>query len=545
MKSIFIRIYGSTLLAAISLILIFYSIFNVINETRYERYLINNVAGALRLVTAGIARHEGVKRQQWIDAVERLTGMSINVSIAENLNDFARYKLEGRDQTIYISFNTNTEMTKIVLPLPNDNNSFVITEFSNNNQAMSRVTALLILNELGRHPKTDRIPLLNNLDKGFSYELSLVERHNTDIDNAQWRQLSRGDIVTSLNITPLGKPFLDVYVRYGNSGLLLHLGPITLFQPYPISLVLPLIVLAGLALLFFGFLLVHSLEKKLRTLEEGISKAGTNEALPIHLPGTDGLSRMAESINSMMVRISSLVNQQRQLTNDISHELRTPVARVMFRVESIVANGISEDDGDIAGIKKDLKRLDSLIAEMLTCAQLDYTEHVDLAKIDLVELLREITADMEFHYPNVKFLSNSRFEEIVLNGDKVLLVRSIENLLINACRYSKTTVKITLGLPEKTQHPIQANLEECIRITIEDDGPGVPIEDRERIFTPFARIDSSRSNVSGGVGLGLAIVQRIVHLHHGKISADSSPTIGGARFSMVLPVEHSKNHSYA
>jgi two-component system sensor histidine kinase RstB len=528
MKNIFFRIYGCITIVALLLTLAAYLVLGSINKSRFERYVIENVGGTFSLMVAGIVRHKTDKRKQWIEVVERLTGISLHVAPLIRSEGYNRLTLGQAEQVIYINSDPGGKSAKIALPLSASSDEFVHMTIDSLNQTMGRVTALLILNELGRHPRKERHQVLNTLDDNFSYSLNLLNRDVLQLDESQWRQLRRGDIVSSFNDAASGDPVINVYAKYGNSGRYLRLGPMQTFQWYPISIVLPLSLLVALMLLVTGYLLLHPLEKKLRMLEQGINNAGTSQAKPIVLVGRDGLTRMADSVNKMVQRIDSLVGQQRQLTNDISHELRTPVARMMFRIENLIDQKLDDKDENIIGLKKDVGTISEMIDEILTGAKLDHQKHIVISTFDLRTEVIDMVEDLSIHYPQCAISTELGLGGFIVEADKMLLLRAIRNLLSNACRYCESQVKISLF---SRKSPL---LLEKFEIRVEDDGPGVPLDYREQIFNPFVRIDESRNRSSGGFGLGLSIVHKIVDLHDGEISVGSSEQLSGALFKVAL-----------
>lgn len=512
--------------------LLAYAALGYINQSRYENYLIQNIGGTFALMTAGIVRHEGKKRQQWVNVVERLTGISLEIGPLKNPNDYNLYHLKKDNQPIYIQSNPDKKTAKIALPLSSKENLYVLSELADINQTVARMTALLILNELGRHTKEQRADVLASLDQNFDYDLALEKPDQFKLDKSQLRQLLRGDIVINLNDTVSSTPFIRVYARFGNSGQFLTLGPINIFQWYPVSLIFLLVALGALVVLISGYILVFPFEKKLKTLEQGINRAGTADSSSIKLTGNDGISRMATSVNAMTQRIESLIAQQQQLTHDISHELRTPVARMMFRVEGMSA-GIENGQPEplhITGMKKDLNSLNHMIDEILTCARLDHSQSLEKDQFDIVPIITEMLDELSLQHPDIQFHKRIDAQYLLIQADKNLLRRAVQNILLNACRHCQNTVSVYLSESKGTLH-----------ISIEDDGSGIPEADRKRIFDPFIRLDESRNRALGGFGLGLPIVQKVAAVHDGKIIVDTSHTLGGALFCLSLPLPQPKS----
>ncbi|WP_028301356.1 ATP-binding protein [Oceanospirillum beijerinckii] len=526
MKSIFFKLYSGLICILLLAALLGYLALQLVNQIRYENYLVNNVGGTFSLMAAGIVRHDGDKQQQWIEIVERLTGIPLEVGPLKEPERFTLYHLKKDNQALLIASDPGQQTASIALPLPGNSQHFVQAKLEDINQTVTRMTALLILNELGRHPKQQREAILKQLDQNFSYDLTLVTAKETELDQSQLRQLARGDIVINLNDTLSSNPFIKVYARFGNSGLYLTVGPINIFQWYPVSIIFLLVISGALLVLAAGYILIAPFEKKLKRLEQGINLAGTSKANPIELSGNDGISRMADSVNAMMLRIEGLIKQQRQLTHDISHELRTPVARMMFRVEGMSIDCLDTQRPHISGMKKDLGNLNHMIDEILTCARLDDNpQPLDKEEFDLLPLVQSMVYDLTIQHPDIAFHNGSNCERLILRADDALLLRAIQNLLNNACRHCQSHILTTIKVTEKYIH-----------ICVEDDGSGIPEEERERIFDPFIRLDKSRNRALGGFGLGLPIVQKVTQHHGGHVYVEQSPSLGGASFIIDLPI---------
>lgn len=531
MNSLFYKIYARILLSAVILCVLGYALLAWLNKIRFEEYLLKNISGTFVLISEGITRHKGSEQQLWVQAVERLLQMKLEIDEAPDLTHYRKYTIGL--QTIYISSSTSHKYADIAIPLPNVDERYLISKVNNINQTIGRVADLLILNELGRFPKQQRNNLLTELDKKFSYDLQVVSRQQIALNKYQWRQLDRGDIVTQLLNSDSDNTDMKIYATFGNSGKYLVLGPISVFQWYPVTLLLPLFVAAVLIWLLVGFVSVHSLEKKLQLLEDGINLAGTTQAKPIKLAGSDGIAKMAHSINTMILRIDTLITQKQQLINDISHELRTPVARLMFRLENLVAKELDESTKEVVGMKRDLDLLHNMLDEILNSASLEHATQLQLSNFDLLEIVQKIIEDMAVQYPKVHVDTITQYKQLLCIADHTLLKRALENLLLNACRYSKGQVSINVTSKIDDEN-------ELLIIQIEDDGPGIPECKRAMIFEPFFRGDKSRNRASGGFGLGLSIVHNVVHQHQGNIEIKTGRNLGGACFQMSLRLKQTE-----
>ena len=188
----------------------------------------------------------------------------------------------------------------------------------------------------------------------------------------------------------------------------------------------------------------------------------------------------------------------------------------------------SESDVQRRQLTRDMEQaiaeLDLLVRELLTYARLQHgAQRLELVETSLPEMVEDVVDKTKTLYPSIAFRCDGAYSIEKVLVDSRLFNRSITNLVRNAACFARSTVSVSV---EKTS--------ERFHIHVDDDGPGVPIEQRERIFEPFTRLDPSRSRDSGGSGLGLAIVRGISERHGGTVKVSDSP-IGGARFTLSWP----------
>jgi signal transduction histidine kinase len=241
-----------------------------------------------------------------------------------------------------------------------------------------------------------------------------------------------------------------------------------------------------------------------------------------HLKPADAVYPLAERINAMAERIQGLLDAQRNLLHSVSHELRTPIARLEFALELLADRAFDPVlSKRIHAMEGDLAELGDLVSELLSMSKLDTTQGVQRALFEVEPLLEEAAAGL--HPPPARLLLDLGPRLGSLDGDRRLLARAVGNLLRNAQKYAAHTVRLA------------ATRIDCrVEIVIEDDGPGIPDDERERIFEPFYRLDRSRDRATGGFGLGLSIARKAVVLHGGTLRVEAS-ALGGARFVIALP----------
>ena len=264
---------------------------------------------------------------------------------------------------------------------------------------------------------------------------------------------------------------------------------------------------------------VRRLTRRLERLQEGVVALGSGQlSARVAVNGKDELAQLATSFNASAERIEKLVNAQKSLLANASHELRAPLTRIRMALE----NSRATEGNAAEEIQNSIRELDELIEEILLASRLDatQTDASSMEKIDLTALLAEECArvGVELEAPLIE-----------INGDGKLLRRLIRNLLENARRHGGNS-SIDVSLQRHEGNAIQ--LEVC------DRGPGVPDSEHEKIFQPFYRLPGA-SERDGGVGLGLALVKQIAERHGGTVQCVTHA--GGGTCFRVLLASHRAN----
>ncbi len=241
-----------------------------------------------------------------------------------------------------------------------------------------------------------------------------------------------------------------------------------------------------------------------------------------HMKPSDSIYPLAERINHMADRIEDLLEAQKSLLHSVSHELRTPIARLEFGLELLDARAKDPDlSKRVKAMEGDLRELNSLVNELLDMSKLDSARNVQAAPTELAPLMQECLEALPPSPHTVDCVLDPDLGE--LEVDPRLLARAVGNLLRNAQKYAGSRILLSA-----------ARLDDAVEITVDDDGPGIPEDERDKVFDPFYRLDRSRDRATGGFGLGLSIARKAVALHGGSVRADSAP-LGGARFVIRLP----------
>ena len=391
-----------------------------------------------------------------------------------------------------------------------------------------RGTITLIEDELFRHPRRDWQKTIQEIDEKFSYNLDIVERISLDrtLTPTQVIKLDAGDIAIDHDGDIM-------YHRLGTSSKVLVVGPLAsnrnpeLRDRLPLELRLRLLTWSLIGVIFAIALWfwirpvwrdLEALRQTARDLGDGHFEARSPAAR------TQLFAPLSDTMNSMAERIRQLLATHRELSCGISHELRTPIARMRFALEMLTETDESEERERLwAMMEADLDELDQLIDTSLTYARFEreapepHFSSVKFAEwladeVDSVRLLGrqlEVTVD-----------SSQLPENLCVDLDRKAMPYALRNLLRNAFKYATKHISVSAEL-----------IGEDIRINVDDDGIGIPPAEREHIFYAFTRLDRSRDRSTGGYGLGLAIARRVLELHGGTATADASP-LGGARFTL-------------
>lgn len=249
----------------------------------------------------------------------------------------------------------------------------------------------------------------------------------------------------------------------------------------------------------------------LRSLEHAVERFGQGDlSARAEARRQDEFGKLARSFNLMAERIETLLTAERRLLQDVSHELRSPLARLEFAVE--LARTSPDRNKALDRIKKETERLSTLVSELLQVTRAENDpQSRNICAIALRDLIEDVIGDttVESEARGVS-LHLDATASLELRGDRELLRRAVENVLRNAIRFApeKSTVDVTL----------RSQADNAV-IAVRDYGPGVPEDSLANLFKPFFRVEADRNRDSGGVGLGLSIAQRAVAIHQGQIHA--------------------------
>jgi signal transduction histidine kinase len=282
-----------------------------------------------------------------------------------------------------------------------------------------------------------------------------------------------------------------------------------------------LLVVVGVA----GWLMVGQALRPVERIRARVQRIGARELterVPVP-PTRDEIARLAVTMNEMLDRLETGQATQRAFVADASHELRSPLATLTAALEVVEADSTGDAWRELRQVmQSETERLRQLVEDLLLLAKADDTGlRMRRTDVDLDDLVAAELQRLRSSAPELTVIGDVRPVRVV--GDPVRLAQVLRNLVDNAARAAHTTVRLTA-----TEYDGSAV------VTVEDDGDGIPEQDRQRVFERFVRLDTSRSRASGGSGLGLSIAREITHAHHGTITLGPSGT-GGTTATVTLP----------
>ena len=297
---------------------------------------------------------------------------------------------------------------------------------------------------------------------------------------------------------------------------------ITIYVPPPqpwhsatfmIAFLLMTVAAAGLTLWA-----VRRLIRPVATLAAAAERLGRDvNAAPLAETGPTELAKASAAFNVMAARMRRLLADRNFMLVAIGHDLRTPITRLKLRAEYM------DDDEQRRKMLGDLEELEAMVSATLAVGR-DTSIDEPLTPLDLAELVRTVLDETADATPEAAdSLTFSGPDHLVVRARPFALKRALTNLISNAVKYGGCA-RVTLGGPDARQ----------IVLAIEDEGPGIPAEDTERLFQPFQRLETSRNRETGGIGLGLTIARNILRAHGGEVLLGNRAA-GGARATVILP----------
>ena len=398
--------------------------------------------------------------------------------------------------------------------------------FMNYNIDMSRGMQTLLVKQFHQIPREQWPALAAELDTTFDpLRVNLLPITDSKFNLAEQRQLQQGEGV--LRIGEWGWRTLVVSPLDNQSAIELVMPP----DPFDMNVLYWSInVLIGAALLGGLLLWLRPHWRDLERLKHTAARIGQGQLSErTQISPRSNIHGLAAVFDTMARDVENLLNQQRDLLNAVSHELRTPLTRLDFGLALVLCDDLPQASRErLQVLVGHIRELDELVLELLSFSRLQNPRLApERIEVSLDEFIDSILGsfDEELEAPHIVL-------DVLLQGtqarfalDPRLTARAVQNLLRNAMRYCDGRIQVGVNV----------SAQGC-ELWVDDDGIGVPEQERERVFEPFYRLDRSRDRATGGFGLGLAISRRALEAQGGTLSVEQAP-LGGARFKLWLPAE--------
>ena len=383
-----------------------------------------------------------------------------------------------------------------------------------------------IINSAANEKKENKQELVNKLGKDFELEVRMI----TAEPSLRIRDLEVFDFSGSAFVKTMRKNFgeavffdfakprkitLVVMVENELLSVTVPRGRISAADPHQL---LVLMVFVSILLVFLAIIILRNQLKPIIKLAEVSEAFGKGQSLYFKPAGSEEVRRAGSAFIAMRSRIEKQIEQRTQMLSGVSHDLRTPLTRLKLGLTLL------KNEDDAKEMLEDVNSMQAMLDEFLIFAKTEAIE--EPMKLDPVRLIERIIIRNKKQPQIIEFNNESNSSGLVLIPlREIMFERAIQNILDNAKNVSS---KISIHLDIKKNF---------FQILIEDNGPGIDPDDREKALKPFARLDQSRNqNNHSGVGLGLSIALDTVRSHGGNLTLDSSQKLGGLRVKITLPL---------
>lgn len=364
-----------------------------------------------------------------------------------------------------------------------------------------------------------------DLQKHFDFPLHWVDKNPDIITRRNQHQIEQWGYFWH------GQDAVTFYITIDDSNRWLVLGPTPSNQwviiTYFSGLIISVLVTFSLALLIW----LYPLWRDLKQLDKTSQDFGNGKLdVRSNIRKSSIASRLSQSFNGMANDIQTLIQSNRELTNAVAHDLRTPLARLRFAIEMLEQTPSESDDATryYTVVSKSINDLDYLVNQLLTHSR--YSRSVDSSHFkeeNLAELITEEINVFSPEYPSisVEFTCDEYFNSNKIFIDSRAITRALQNLFSNAIRFARQEIAVTLSC-----------VDSMVILSVEDDGVGIDLAIAEQLLLPFSQVDNDERNTRQGHGLGLAIVNQISQWHKGKTDIQRSP-LGGAKIILSWPLK--------
>ena len=366
--------------------------------------------------------------------------------------------------------------------------------------------------------------LLKELSTHFNHELTILTQADLALDQEQMEKLNQNELVWQ----KIDEAQLVAYILLPDQKSILKVITPSFSDTGAMTLIFIIFIVSVSVCMFVW---VYPLWRDLKRLSVTADNFGDGYLTQrAELSKTSVIARLGRSFNQMADRIEKLIKGQKELTNAIAHDLRTPLYRLRFAFEMLHSDDVTEKEQQKyrRSINTSIDDLDHLINQTLILSR--YGRAMDISHFSECNLVSKIADEID-HYRlehralTVDFYLCPGLENRLLFVDNRALLRALNNLLSNAARYAQKQVKISFNINNT-----------CCMLTIEDDGPGIEEQQWQSVFEPFVQLQNTYRDAASGHGLGLAIVQQIALWHKGDVNIGHS-ALGGAKFDIRWPLQ--------
>ncbi|MCM2129847.1 ATP-binding protein [Larsenimonas rhizosphaerae] len=521
---VFLHVYLAIFAALLVIFILGLVGVSLVNDMRAQQYRENLASAPMALLAFMVREQPEDDRDQWLREYEASLGMGLALSDSETLmlDYWDRRRL--RRQHVLASRVEGESGWRLYRSMKGSD-QVLVAHFSGLSEQQPQQLMSLLRSWLEEVPTEQRENRFKQLRDASALPMGMGSGTPVGLSVAQGEQLNAGNVVIS--IAP-DRPFISLFAQLSD-GRWITAGPIHPFEPIPTATIA--ILMIGMLLVLAGtiYLIVGRVEVRVKRLEKAASRLAAGHLdTRVNVNSNDYLGQLGHAFNDMASQVQVVLSAQQDLMRAVSHEFRTPVARIRFAIQMV--DDMSESPSikrQIAEIDADIEALDNLIDEILTYARLDSAGDgrvpLTISDVDSEAVVKRVIDTLQPLHAELTLVNNC-FEAPLVAADERYLQRALQNLVGNACAHGRERIEVSL---EQKDGRVQFH--------VDDDGPGVPERDRKRIFKPFARLDDSRARRSGGYGLGLAIVSKIVFWHQGDVYVGDAPTLSGARFTIEIP----------
>ena len=360
----------------------------------------------------------------------------------------------------------------------------------------------------------NKIELLN---KHTFFPLVLIELEAINLEPKQLRKLQSGQVIFHIE----NEKFY-IYKRLANTNLVIMADDTSQTEPWYYELISELMYpFLLLAAMITTLLWIKPFWRDLEKIHLAIDSFNNGKfSHQIKTRDSAQLKPIADSFNHLSIKLEQLIQGNKDLSNAVSHEFKTPLSNIAFSVE-LIREKKTHSEPYLLSIEEDVEQLNNLVDEFLSYAKFQYAQ----PKLNIKPIyLRELTDNLKIKSKSgIKLDVQPHNQRLVFNCDHFYMQRALDNVISNAYKYAKALVKISIEIDQ-----------ESYSLTIEDDGCGINDFDKKRVLLPFERGDTLKNVHLKGTGFGLAIVNTIMNWHHGNLFIEDSDH-GGAKITLKWP----------